>query len=80
MNIARKDYQCDTSGSCALVLLAIGRLYKSQIKAFSNPQDDELIFVNVGDSRAIVSYDKGAKVKACTYDHKPQFFSEQQRV
>ena len=27
-----------------------------------------------------MSYDKGARVKACTYDHKPQFFSEQQRV
>lgn len=36
--------------------------------------------MNVGDSRAIVSYDKGARVKVCTYDHKPQFFSEQQRV
>jgi serine/threonine protein phosphatase PrpC len=26
MNLARKEYKCDTSGSCALVLLAIGKL------------------------------------------------------
>lgn len=25
MKIARKEYQCDTSGSCALILLTIGK-------------------------------------------------------
>ena len=33
MSIARKDYQCDTSGSCALILLAIGKTHLDPGKA-----------------------------------------------
>ena len=42
--------------------------------------DDKLVFVNVGDSRAILSRKHGADISICSYDHKPQFFSEMQRI
>lgn len=38
------------------------------------------MFVNVGDSRAIMSKKKGRDLQICTYDHKPQFFSEMKRI
>jgi hypothetical protein len=38
------------------------------------------VFVNVGDSRAIISENGGREVKNCTFDHKPQFFGEMQRI
>lgn len=42
--------------------------------------DDSLVFVNVGDSRAIMSKNEGADLQICTFDHKPQFFTEMQRI
>lgn len=69
---ARSDSHCDTSGSCALVLFVIGIVKLTQ--------DNNLIFVNVGDSRAILSKNDGGELQICTYDHKPQFFGEMQRI
>lgn len=31
MNLAKKDFKCDTSGSCALVLLAIGNFLTPKV-------------------------------------------------
>lgn len=45
-----------------------------------NPLDDKIVFVNVGDSRAILSRKRGKELQICTYDHKPQFFGEMQRI
>jgi serine/threonine protein phosphatase PrpC len=42
--------------------------------------DKQLVFVNVGDSRGIISQKNGQIVKSGTFDHKPQFFSEMQRI
>lgn len=42
--------------------------------------DDKLIFLNVGDSRAILSKKGGQELTICSYDHKPQFFGEMQRI
>ena len=41
--------------------------------------DNLLLFVNVGDSRAILSRKRG-EITICSYDHKPQFFGEMQRI
>lgn len=62
---AQKDFYVDTSGSCALVLLVI---------------DNKLVFINVGDSRGIISMKNGKEVLATTYDHKPHYYSELQRI
>lgn len=62
---AKDDPSTRLSGSCAVTLIVL---------------DDLLIFVNVGDSRAIYSKNKGLRLKSATYDHKPQFFSEMNRV
>lgn len=42
--------------------------------------DSSLVFINVGDSRSIMSKNNGSELMICTYDHKPQFFGEMQRV
>ena len=36
--------------------------------------------MNVGDSRAILSRKRGQELTICSYDHKPQFFGEMQRI
>jgi serine/threonine protein phosphatase PrpC len=36
--------------------------------------------LNVGDSRAILSKKGGQELTICSYDHKPQFFGEMQRI
>ena len=71
MKKCRDERGFDTSGSCGLALIIIGR--RSSL-------DNNLVFVNVGDSRAVLSKGEGAEVQICTYDHKPQFFGEMQRV
>lgn len=62
---AQKDFYVDTSGSCALVLLVV---------------DNKLVFINVGDSRGLISMKNGQEIIATTYDHKPHHFSELQRI
>lgn len=62
---AQKDFYVDTSGSCAQVLLVV---------------DSKLIFINVGDSRGIISKKNGQEIEATTFDHKPHYFSELQRI
>ncbi len=57
--------QSDKSGSCALVSV----LY-----------DNKIYIANVGDSRAIMSINGGAKVKQLTTDHKPNNPKEFERV
>jgi len=71
---ARTEFYCNTSGSCALSLLVVGKISWFYIL------DDKLVFINVGDSRAILSKNKGKELQICTYDHKPQFFSEMKRI
>ena len=74
---ARTEFYCNTSGSCALSLLVVGKPF--QIIVFY-PVDEKLVFVNVGDSRAMMSKNGGKDLQICTYDHKPQFFSEMKRI
>ena len=57
--------QSDKSGSCALVSV----IY-----------DNKIYIANVGDSRAIMSINGGAKVKQLTTDHKPNNPKEFERV
>jgi len=38
------------------------------------------MFLNVGDSRAIISKKQGTELQICTYDHKPHFFGEKKRI
>lgn len=55
----------DDSGSCACIALFV----------------DNLCFIaNVGDSRAIASYDGGKKVRQITVDHKPNNPEERKRI
>jgi protein phosphatase 2C family protein 2/3 len=55
----------ETSGSCAVVLLVV----------------DQICFVaNLGDSRAIMSGEKGKKVYCLSKDHKPSEVNEKNRV
>ena len=60
-----KVHPLDCSGSCAIVLLVL---------------DNTLYFMNVGDSRAILSQRNGNRIVQCTRDHKPQRESEAQRI
>lgn len=60
-----KTTPVDCSGSCAITLLVL---------------DNTLYFMNVGDSRAILSQRVGQRIVQCTRDHKPQRESEAQRI
>ncbi len=55
----------DKSGSCALILLTI---------------NDNCYICNVGDSRAVMSQNKGTIRFALTRDHKPNDKMEQKRI
>ena len=55
----------DFSGSCAIVILII---------------DDMCYTVNLGDSRAIYSYDQGNKFYQLSRDHKPDDLIEKKRI
>jgi serine/threonine protein phosphatase PrpC len=61
MKKATRKPQWDTSGSCALALITLNQ---------------SLLVANVGDSRAIGSYDDGARVVEVTIDHKPSCRNE----
>jgi len=43
-------------------------------------EGDLIYFVNVGDSRAIISRKRGARVVQCTEDHKPYSKTECARI
>lgn len=72
----KTDQKNKLSGSCAVVLLILGTRHFYHAYLI----DKRLIFINVGDSRAILSKKKGEYLKSVTYDHKPQFFSEMNRI
>ena len=55
----------EKSGSCAIVLLIVGEVCYA---------------VNVGDSRAILSYDSGRRVADLSEDHKPSERREKRRI
>ena len=62
---AKNNVLKDKSGSCALVMLII---------------NDVLISINLGDSRALYSYDTGKYLFQITRDHKPNDDVEKQRI
>ena len=64
-NKGKKLNEIDTSGSCALVSIIT---------------ENKIYFANIGDSRAIMSVNNGAKVKQLTIDHKPSNIKEYERV
>jgi protein phosphatase 2C family protein 2/3 len=55
----------EPSGSCALVALFV---------------NDYLYIANVGDSRALLSSNKGGVITPLSEDHKPDLPSERQRI
>ena len=55
----------DKSGSCAIVMLVI---------------DDKVWIANTGDSRAVISSNKGESFSQITNDHKPSEEAERQRI
>jgi serine/threonine protein phosphatase PrpC len=55
----------EKSGSWAIVILIVG---------------EEWYVANVGDSRAVLSFDKGRKAKALSKDHKPSTQMERKRI
>ena len=55
----------DLSGSCACIILII---------------DNKIYAINIGDSRAIISYDIGSKIQPLTIDHKPNNPIEYNRI
>ncbi len=64
----------DTSGSCALITLFVG------IFPSPRPVDETCFVANVGDSRALLSSDKGETVVPLSRDHKPCDELEQKRI
>ena len=62
---AKNNVLLDKSGSCALVMLII---------------NDVLISINLGDSRALYSYDTGKYLLQITRDHKPNDDVEKKRI
>ena len=55
----------DLSGSCACIILII---------------DNKIYAINIGDSRAIISYEIGSKIQPLTIDHKPNNPIEYNRI
>jgi protein phosphatase 2C family protein 2/3 len=65
LKLAESKSIVDRSGSCALVVLII---------------DNMCYIANVGDSRAVLSYQFGSKVFPLSHDHKPDRTSEKDRI
>ena len=63
-NKTRNQYN-DYSGSCAIIILII---------------DDMCYIANLGDSRALYSYDTGSKLYQLSRDHKPNDPKEKKRI
>ena len=64
-NKGKPKEEIDTSGSCALVSIIT---------------ENKIFIANIGDSRAIMSINNGAKVKQLTQDHKPNNIKEYERI
>lgn len=65
MKFAESSTPVEKSGSCALVVLII----------------DSLCYIaNVGDSRAVLSCNRGSKVYSLSHDHKPDSPTERERI
>lgn len=66
-NVSEKnnDLLLDKSGSCALVMIIV---------------ENRIFIANLGDSRAIMSLNKGEKIIQITNDHKPGNESEMRRI
>ena len=64
-NESKASGQIERSGSCAIVILIVG---------------NTCYIANVGDSRAIMSTDGGAKIFSLSRDHKPSDESESKRI
>ena len=60
-----KSELLDTSGSCAIIILVI---------------NDTCYIVNLGDSRALYSYNDGKKFYQISRDHKPNDQTEKSRI
>lgn len=65
MKLALSTNPVEKSGSCAIIVLIV---------------DNRCFVANVGDSRAIVSQNKGATVAALSIDHKPNVEGERNRI
>ena len=63
----------DNSGSCAILAIIIGNIY-------NNFLENECYIANLGDSRAVLSMNKGKEVIGLTKDHKPNEQSEFKRI
>ena len=64
-NADKKTPMHDRSGSCAIIVLIV---------------EQECYVANVGDSRAIMSADKGKKLFLLSRDHRPNEEYELQRI
>lgn len=65
LELAERTKPVDKSGSCAIVIVIVG---------------DVCYAVNVGDSRAVMSGDRGCKIYPLSKDHKPSDEKEYQRI
>lgn len=65
MFLAQAEEKGDMSGSCALIVIIIA---------------NKCIIASCGDSRAVVSYQKGSKVKSLIHPHVADNLQEQERI
>lgn len=63
--VQRQTGSYDRSGSCAIVVLII---------------KDACYVANVGDSRAVLSVDRGMRLHELSHDHKPNAIGERERI
>lgn len=71
IELALKTTPIDKSGSCAIIAMLVGN--------FSH-LDSHCYIGNVGDSRAVLSSNSGAKYYPLSNDHKPSEESERKRI
>jgi len=65
LELCKRSDPLERSGSCAVVMLIVG---------------DNCYLANVGDSRAVMSGERGTKIYPLSKDHKPSDESEHQRI
>ena len=73
-------YELDKSGSCAVVVLIVGNDFP--YPQLLNPliAGDVCYVSNLGDSRAVLSADRGRKIIPLSEDHKPSEEFEKNRI